>query len=496
MLEKSVLSTEENIEVENPLPPPLGLAIKAPLQISEFTLALNQFGLPIAISNDDNPLAEPIRSRKVRRIIRARLRKAGVKFNDRAVDETGEEFCAIAEARAQRIEVFHRVARAEGGAKIDIGDEENTRVLVKPGAWSLLKKDSFTVFSRNEATLPMAIPATLSALELLRPYINLDDEQYSILLAWITYLLVHPKCSSTKYPILVLLGEQGSGKSLVCLLLQRIIDPSTIGLQPLPKNTKDIAIVLNNSHLALFDNIRFITPERSDDLCRASSGSVITGRTLYTDAGITILPMHGAFVLNGIHEFVVQSDFAQRCVTLRTERLNAHQLRSESELMKKFEHDLPGIFAGLLDLAAQILLHVESAEITHPNRMFDFVKWLAGMECARGVPAGTFQTKYDDMIRSSQLETLLTSPLANALLEFVDLLDDREWSGTAGELLEALEVTENARTIWSSDWPKNAISLAKRIDALKASFISQGVEITKTRGKTRTILIRDMRGST
>jgi hypothetical protein len=62
-------------------------------------------------------------------------------------------------------------------------------------------------------------------------------------------------------------------------------------------------------------------------------------------------------------------------------------------------------------------------------------------------------------------------------------------------LLVALEVTENARTIWSSDWPKNAISLSKRIEPLKASFISQEIEITKTRGKTRTIHIRDLRGS-
>jgi hypothetical protein len=56
------------------------------------------------------------------------------------------------------------------------------------------------------------------------------------------------------------------------------------------------------------------------------------------------------------------------------------QRKSEAQMMKELETDLPVILKGLLDLVAGVLQELPNAEVTHPERMYDFVRWLAAMK--------------------------------------------------------------------------------------------------------------------
>ena len=163
--------------------------------------------------------------------------------------------------------------------------------------------------------------------------------------------------------------------------------------------------------------------------------------------------------------------------------------KSDAEMMKEFEADLPAIMHGLFDLIAEIFKYLPDVEVTHPERMIDFSQWLAAMEMAQGVPVGIYQQEYSNALNQGQLDALMDNSLAAAVIEFADKIDDGEWTGTPAELLYELDMLTTLRTLKSRDWPLNPIALSKRLLPLQAGLLTQGISIEFTRGKYRTITI-------
>jgi hypothetical protein len=160
-------------------------------------------------------------------------------------------------------------------------------------------------------------------------------------------------------------------------------------------------------------------------------------------------------------------------------------------MWKAFEADLPEILGELYELIAQILVHLPNVEVTHPQRLLDFVRWLAAMEMVHGAPVGAYQAVYSEMVDTGQLDSIRDDLLGNTVLDFAQTLDDKGWMGTPQELLTAL--TKSLGTIHSRTprgWPDTAISLSKRLAALQAALTTQGVAVEFKRGKTRQISIQ------
>ena len=224
----------------------------------------------------------------------------------------------------------------------------------------------------------------------------------------------------------------------------------------------------------------------ADTLSIAATGGSVTVRRLYTDAEQHVHPLHVALVLNGIHSFIGQSDLAQRCLPLHLLSIDEKDRRSETTLLRDFHIDLPRIFRGILNLAANIMMHLPSAEVTNPERMYDFAHWLAAMEKVYGAPPGFFQMQYSDALSEGMLDSLQENPLAAAVMAFAEDLPDGRWSGTPTELLQALNFPSGER---SADWPQNPIALSKRLRSLQSALGRQRIDVQLGRGKERRVTI-------
>ena len=312
--------------------------------------------------------------------------------------------------------------------------------------------------------------------------------------AWASYTLAHAKRPGTSYVLLIPGGGQGAGKTFFCRIIQSLVDPSPVGVQTFPRDAREFAVATQLSHLTVYDNVRSLRPEMSDVLCRAATASELAVRKLYTDADVVTLPMHGAFILNGMHTFVDQSDLAQRSLNVTLLPIDERNRRSERALMEEFARDLPRIFRGLLDLIAGVLIHLPSVEPTCPERMIDFVHWLAAMERFHGIPFDPYQQAYSEALRQGMRDSLEENPLAAAVLELVDGVTVTRWSGTPSELLAALRRIVRWWGRSPVDWPKNAISLSKRLTALIPALQRQGVDIRFERGRERRITITRVEG--
>lgn len=446
------------------------------------------------IREHGNQVAVAIRSKKANAILSDHARREGIRLHKADLAELNEALEAYVEQYGDELNAWLRLAPIEGGVELDLGDDQHTRVRITAGKFEMVS-NSDTVFFRTANTKAMVMPAETGNWQLLKKYLNVHPTEITLLVAWITYTLAHPKMLSSKYPILVLQGNEGSGKTSLCKnIIIPIIDPSAIGVQVFPQNAKDLAIASQNAHVLCFDNLRGFKANMADMLCIAATGGTITTRQLYTDADQQAISLHGALVLNGIHSFIDTPDLSQRCLPIHLIALDKAKRKSEDELTKELEADLPAIMCGLFDLIASIFSHLSNVEITNPERMIDFVAWLGAMELAEGVPAGIYQGLYSHTLKQGQLDTLIDNSLAAALIDFADAHVAEPWSGTPAALLTKLADSVSFGTQRSRDFPQNPIALSKRIAGLQAGLLSQGIRIELSRGKQRTVTITKAEG--
>jgi len=261
------------------------------------------------------------------------------------------------------------------------------------------------------------------------------------------------------------------------LFIAWLIGPSTTGVQAFPASQTDLAIAAQNSHVLMYDNLRKLTPSQSDTLCRAATCAAVSTRKLYSDGEEFTHTLHCAIVLNGIHPFIDQADLAQRCLTLTLLRLNPSDRSTEKELRDKFYRDLPVIFRGILDLIAAVLQHLPTVTAKHPERMLEFVHWLAAMEKALGRPEGELQRAYSDNLVGAMQDSLQDNPLADVVTQFARSHTQQPWSGTPTDLLTQLNAIAGPEFIATGDWPRSAISLSMRLKTLQSKLSGAGVDI-------------------
>lgn len=462
----------------------------------ELGLILAQNGKAYAVMRDTrNPYVLAVGSRRLNNIIRELARDEGVNLRKAEISEINDNLQAKAETAGVCKLVGHRVAGIPGGIEIDLGDDSHNHTRITAGKVEIIEAGSETLFCRTPSCQPMVRPAEVGNLKLLKKYLNLDDVSFLLFTAWLSYTLAHPKGPASKYVILVIGGGQGSGKSVLSRLILQLLDPSSVGVQIVPSNSKDLAIAAQNAHVLCYDNVRSFSPAMADSLCVAATGGALASRQLYTDAEQQVIYLHVALVLNGIHAFVDQPDLAQRCLPLHLPTLPEEKRKSEADMGAELQADLPAIQRGLFDLIAKVFEHLHTAKVTSPTRMIDFSKWLAAMEIANSLPAGVYQDVYCDALNQGQRDSLQECVLAAAVLEYAENHVKGEWSGTPTELLSQLNVQATHGTQRSREWPQNPIALSKRLVPLQAGLLSQGVFVELSRGKHRTITVKTTGGA-
>lgn len=469
----------------------IGTSVDALLQQIGRLVVDDQQNAYVVTSSGGNPLLLKVGSSELQGLIASALRRGGQSLAKKAVAETMDELRAEAASRGARADVWRRVAQLPDGTRvIALYDELNTQVWISPGQVKIVSVGSEVLFYRTPSSRPMAMPAAVGDWKLLKKYLNLDHPTFLLCVAWITYTLAHAKKPGNAYVVLALLGGQGTGKSLMSKLLIRLIDPNVVGVERLPRQVKDVAIAAQGFHLLAYDNLRQLPPDMSDALCTLSTRGALTGRKLYSDDDQHVLMLHGALLLNGIHAFVEQPDLAQRCLTFRLDPVAEVHRQSETSMLAAFEGDLPAIQRGLFEEIAKVLIHLPEVKVIYPQRMYGFVEWLAAMEAASGIPAGTYQQVYADLINEGQLDSLRDNILGSAVLDFAEKLEGERWSGTPAELLIELNMQmQFGHQRPPRGWPDNEIALSKRLLPQLAALMTQGVEVHSTRGKHRTFTI-------
>lgn len=336
---------------------------------------------------------------------------------------------AQAKETGREIELFTRAGEHEGRIYYDL----NGRALsMGVDGWEIDPQPP--IFFRKFSTQqPHPDPVKGGNPWLFFDHTNVAEENRLLLLVWIITAFV-PRIP---YPALLVSGSAGAGKSFFCKLLKRIIDPSAIELQEMPKKDEDFDLLLYKHFCLALDNISSIPVARADRLCSTITGAFIEKRMLHTDLDSICMPCNPRIILNGINALTNRSDLLDRSITVHLDRINPTNRRKENELNEAFNEDLPAILGGIAETLSKAMGIYPTVKLASYPRMADFCCWAYAVAEALDGRGAEFLKAYGGNAVKLGESLLENNTFMAGLLQLLDG-DNVTVTGTFKEIIDKL----------------------------------------------------------
>ena len=259
--------------------------------------------------------------------------------------------------------------------EIDLGDKGWNSIYITKDNWRVRKHKNY--FYRNKSMKALPVP---SRDKLDKDWIgnifNISGNSQSMLImGWLigSFMPDRPK------PMLVIQGEQGSGKSFLASMLRSLVDPAKADKTSLPSSERDLYVQAQNNYVLSFDNQRTLHKRHSDWLCRMVTGGGYSTRRLYTNNEEEVFRLTRPIILNGITQIADQPDLIDRSIFINTPVIDANSRKPEKELLNSFNTQKPMILGELCN-ALSASLRNKKKEYARLPRMADFAMFVSEAE--------------------------------------------------------------------------------------------------------------------
>jgi hypothetical protein len=348
-----------------------------------------------------------------------------------AVEEATKGCGPTARSR-ERYESHLRVGFEPGVVWHDLADAKWQAVRITAEGWTIEVRPTVR-FRRSKLLRPLPAPETGGTWGQLRPLVNVDDEHWPIVLAF----LVGCFLPTGAFPILCPHGSRGSGKSVLTKQLQKLVDPrvdeATTGV---PAASHDQLLVAENSWLQVYNNTSKISDAASDQLCTLVEGASLARRGLYTDKSLAITEARRPVVVNGIAIPATRGDLLSRLLHLPLEK--PPHSSDESGLWRTYDALVPKLLGCLYDAIASALRNWPTVVIPNPPRLHDLARWAVAAEPALGLQSGDILAALQENAEVSSEQAVESSALPHVLRRIVGQRGGR-WRASASEWLDAIQ---------------------------------------------------------
>ncbi len=321
-------------------------------------------------------------------------------------------------------------------------------------------------------------------------YCRVPESERAVFIAYLVTLLI----GDIEHPCLVVNGEQGSGKTTMCIFIKALIDPTGDNRPNLcPRKDSEWVLLFQENYLIAIDNLATISSSTSDTLCGYVTGIKERRRKLYTDNETIDYDICQPIILNGIHDVIKNEDMLSRSIILVLEKsANGESVTDEKvSLMEEFKKDCPAIWGGMINLLAEALHHYKpyiadryGRDIRMPA-FYDYGYCIC--EAWEKGQGEVFCKRYGSLL-DSQLKQFRKNPdLVEAVVFFLEY-NDYEWESTMKgfsiRLNEFISLSDADVRI-----PSAPNRLSQEINNLQFEFKKAGVtiEMSKTPNNSRYI---------
>ena len=395
-------------------------------------------------------------------------------------------FSAIARYRGEERNVFRRVAEHDGNIYIDIGDKAHI-VEITSKQWRVVHKSPID-FVRSSHAGVLPIPVSGGSQSSLFDLLNIRPEDRPLIWGWLLGVM-RP---FPPYPILAIMGSQGSGKSTLTKMLRSLTDPTAAMTSSKPNDEKDLIAMARSNRVLALDNLSYLENDLSDLMCRIAYGEAVSMRQLYTTADEVVYTLGNPIILNGINNPVSRSDLLSRCIVIDIPILEGGS--DEKMLWDKFNEAKPLIFGALCDDLVSALANLKEIPNENLPRLAGFARWCMAAEYKK--PVQSFMCAYLKNINENVVDNLNNDnvgiAIQNLCLHNINIMK-YTWEGTPTKLLEELvekgKIPESARR--EKYWPKDTTRLSKAINRLEAPLRRVGIIVTnKKNNGVRTVVLK------
>jgi hypothetical protein len=384
-----------------------------------------------------------------------------------ALKEAVGTLTAIALFERAAMPVHVRVAGNSEKIFIDIGSDSGAAVEINAGGWKITPSIE-PKFVRGSGFQPLPCPLEGGNLRALQSFLGLDEHNYLLLIAF----LVNALKPNGPYFILLVEGEQGSGKSFFCEIIKRIIDPNVALRLRLPEKAQDLMIQAKEYRLLNFDNASGMSGEMSDVLCSLATGGGIAVRKLYSDGDLYVMSYSRPFVINGIGGYANRPDLMERGIPIRLSPMPDGGRKTEGELLEEFYQLLPSVLGALYSAAASALRTVEIVEPPRHLRMADAARWIKASEEGLGEKPDTLI----DAIANAQREFVVDRINEDPLVVRLRAIAQRgTFEGYIGELYA--EIVDEVGLNLGRSLPKSPSHLSNQLKRLRPAMAQAGVVV-------------------
>lgn len=453
-------------------------------QSSGAELFHDQSGIAYATTDINGTLKTlPVRGKDYRNLLRRDLyRQDGRNASSQAIDDALGTIEGQALFDGQEAEVNLRIAgKADHSIYLDLGNDAWQSVEVTAEGWRVVSRANVK-WRRTGGMRALPNPTQGGDWRKLFEIFPLPENEQILVIGWLLMAL----SPTGPYPILILQGEQGTGKSTLSRLLRGLIDPNMAPIRTAPRNEHDLVVAAQNGWIIAVDNLSGIQPWLSDGLCRLATGGGFSARALYSNEDEHIIEATRPIIINGIDDMAARPDLADRAVILNLEPIDKSKVRPERDLQAMYDKAQPGIMGSLLDAVSCAMKRLPQTHLAELPRMADFALWVSAAESVLWKP-GTFMQVYNAARADAVAAGLEGSPVAQAVRSLMESRD--KWTGTATNSLDALCDRVDDKTRHLKIWPKTARGLSNILRRLAPSLRADGLDIEFQHSHGRKIII-------
>jgi hypothetical protein len=412
------------------------------LAISRFDFGISDQGEPFAVPKTGAHIVRMLRGDAS---LRAELSRAYFQEHGKAASQSAlADALMVCEGLAREMSPLPlalRVARTGGVTWVDLGEVKGRAVRIDNCGWSVVEHAPM-LFRRTALTGVMPEPESGGTIEELWNLLNVSPRYRPIVLA----VLVAALIPDIPHPVVLLSGEQGSGKSTATKILVSLLDPSPAPLRKPPRDEDQWVVAAAGSWVVALDNLSKLPDWLSDALCRAATGDGDVRRQLYTDNGLTVFSFKRVVFLNGIDLADIQGDLAERLVAVRLDTIPESERKQETALRKRWAEAHPRILGAVFDLAAKTFDAMAKAEQANLPRMADFAHVVGAIDSVLGTEG---LAAYRELGCEMATDAVTSDPVLTALV--AEITDS--WTGNARKLLSKIDPDDHHAE--HTGWPAN-----------------------------------------
>lgn len=412
-------------------------------------------------------------STQFRRWLTTKGNDLGFVPGSKAISDAAQSLEALAFQGGRKEQVFRRLARVEDHLWLDLADAEGRVVEVSRDGWNV-SKECPVRFIRHDNMAPLPMPEVGGCLDDLRRFINVTEEQFPLIRGW----LLDCYKGAGPYMILLINGEQGSAKSTATKLFRQLLDPvHKAPASRLQRDEWDLAISAEKNLLLCFDNVSTLPSWLSDALASLSTGAGLRIRSHYSMDEETVFGTAVPICFNGIPDFAENADLLDRAIKVTLPPISDDQRLSEDEFEAAFLAAKPKLLGALLDAVSAGLKYRESVQLPIRPRMARSALWITA--CETHLAGERFHAVYERNREELNALAIESSPVAGAVLAWIETWETDSWEGTMTDLLEQLGNHVSGLVAVGNQFPKTSNKLSGELGRIAPALRREGVIVDK-----------------